>query len=182
MCSATTGNVKLQSGALLDAGGKAVPFGNVIAYTSGGQVNLSSTAGGVTLDAGSLVNVAAPAGGGNAGTVSVSAPNGTLSLAADTLEGGAANGTAGTFQAKVNQAPLLSVLTTPVVEGNFQSLEFDVESGSVVIDGAVGPPIGQNGLTSFSLTTRTGRDNRGQYHQCLGAHRRHDRPLRQSGM
>jgi filamentous hemagglutinin len=153
---ATSGNVEMQSGGVLDAIGQSVLFGNVTDYTSGGQVNLNSTNGGVTLAAGSLVNVSAQSGGGNAGTVSVLAPNGTLSLANGTLEGVAANGTAGTFNVEVGQAPLLSALTTPVEAGGFQVLAFDVKSGSVTVDGAVGGSVGQNGLTSFSLTTEQG--------------------------
>ena len=35
-------------------------------------------------------------------------------------------------------------------------MNFDILNGSTTVDGAVGPVLGQNGVTSFTLTTETG--------------------------
>ena len=152
--TANTGNVELQSGADLKAGGKAVTFGNTVSNSNGGMINLVSANGDVVLDTGSLVDVSTPSGGGNAGTLAVSADNGTLSIASGTLIG--TGGAGGVFTASLGEAPTLSGLTTPLTNGGFESLSFDVLTGSVTIDGAVGSALGQDGLTSFSLTTEQG--------------------------
>jgi filamentous hemagglutinin len=152
-----SGNVELQAGGDLKAGGEAVIFGNVTGYTSGGQVNLSSANGSVMLDPESTADVSAPAAGGNAGTVSVSASNGTFSAASGTMEGTAGTtGAGGTFASQLGQVATLSGLTTPLVAGGFQTLDFDVLTGSVTVDGAVGPALGQKGIASFSLTAEEG--------------------------
>jgi filamentous hemagglutinin len=155
--SASTGDIEVQSGGDLKASGQSVTFGNVIGYTNGGQVNLTSGNGDVILDTGSMVNVSALPGGANAGTINIAAANGTLSLAAGSVQGSAgASGTGGTFNAELGQVTTFSDLTTPVTGGGFQSLAFDVETGSVTVDAAIGPALTQNGLTSFSLTTEQG--------------------------
>ena len=104
--TATTGNVEVQSGGILDVSGQSVTFGSTTEYTNGGQVNLTSTGltstgGNVTLDAGSLVNVSAQPGGGNAGTLTVSAPNGMLSFASTGLMGQVAIGSSNTGSSSV---------------------------------------------------------------------------------
>ena len=154
---AMTGNVELQSGGVLDVSGRAITFGSAASSSNGGQVNVISANGNVALDAGSLIDVSAPSSGGNAGTVSITASNGILTMAEQTLKGSAAHGTAGTFKAKVSNAPLVSALATPAVEGGFQSIVLDIVSGQLVtVDQAVGPALGQNGLASFSLTAEQG--------------------------
>ena len=69
-----------------------------------------------------------------------------------------AGGTGGSSSVEISQAATLSGLTNSLVNGNFQSLQFDVLTGSVTVDGAVGPALTstQPGLTSFSLTVEQG--------------------------
>jgi len=153
---ATTGNIEVKSGGKISATGQAVTFGSVTDYTNGGQINLTATNGTVTLDAGGVVNVSAQTGGGNAGAVWVST-GGTLTVADKTLQGTAgAGGVGGKFNAQLGQESALSGVTTPLTDGGFDSLAFDVLDGSVTVDGAVGSALGTTGITSFSLTAEQG--------------------------
>jgi filamentous hemagglutinin len=97
---ATTGDLVLgnQETSLLDVGGTTKLFNDLPQYTSGGRITLTSDAGSVTLASGSTVNVAAPVSGGNGGSLSVSAAQGTLTFAESTMNGqGGAGGTNGAF-------------------------------------------------------------------------------------
>jgi filamentous hemagglutinin len=154
---ASSGNVELVSGADLDAGGEAVSFGSTVGYTSGGAVNLTSNTGNVLVDSGAQVDVSAPAAGGSAGTVAVSAAEGSAAIAGGSLNGATGTGgSGGTFNATLGQAATLSGLTSPLTDGGFQTMNFDILNGSTTVDGAVGSVLGQNGVTSFTLTTETG--------------------------
>ena len=162
--NATSGNIDVQSEANLKASGETIPFGSATAYTSGGNVNLTSATGNVTIDPVSgttpSVNVSAPTGGGNAGVITIFAANGQVSVAANTLAGNAGtNGTGGAFNVTTNgngQGLSLSGLTTPATEGGFTAMSFDVfNSPLVTVDGAVGAATG-NGISSFTLTSENG--------------------------
>jgi len=154
---ATSGNVEVQSGGVLATTGTSVAFGSTIGYTGGGVINLTSNAGNVLIDSGAQVSVAAPIGGGNAGVLSVSAAQGSATIADGSLDGhGGTGGVGGTFNATVGQAATLSGLTSPAGAAGFQTMNFDILTGSTTIDQAVGPVLGQNGLTSFTVTTEAG--------------------------
>ncbi len=77
---ATSGNVTVAAGSDLDAGGVAKKFFDLVKTTDGGSIQLIADAGNVHLDAGSALSVAAPAAGGNAGSLFVSAPSGSFAL------------------------------------------------------------------------------------------------------
>ena len=96
---ATSGDLLVgnNDSARLDAGGTSRAFLDVIRYTSGGTVNLSADAGNVSLGALSTVDVAAPAGGGNAGVLNVKAPLGSFDLSGAIVGSAGAGGRAGSF-------------------------------------------------------------------------------------
>ena len=87
---ADTGDVTLLSGSEILAGGASVDFADTQAFAAGGAVNLTASQGKVIQQAGSNINVAGAAAGGDAGGLTV--------LAADdavldgTLQGDAASG------------------------------------------------------------------------------------------
>jgi filamentous hemagglutinin family protein len=98
---ATGGDVTV--GGTLNAGGTAQSFFDLVKYTDAGQINLASDTGSVNVLAGSTINVAANPASGNAGTLSVSAPEGTFNVAAGTLFGkGGTGGQNGTFSLDVS--------------------------------------------------------------------------------
>ncbi len=151
----TSGPIEVTSTGALNASGEAVNFGSAVGYTNGGTVNLTAQNGTVSIDQGASVNVSAASGGGNAGTVNVSAA--TATIADGSLKGTAGTGgTGGSFSATLGQATTLSNLTVPLDDGGFQTLNFDVLTGSTTVDGAVGAALGQNGITSFTLTSESG--------------------------
>ncbi len=63
---AMSGDIDVQSGAYLDAAGQTITFGSATGYTSGGEINLTSTSGNVSIDQNS----------GNTASIDVSAPHG----------------------------------------------------------------------------------------------------------
>jgi filamentous hemagglutinin len=100
---AKSGDVSV--GGTLDVSGTEKDFFNSKQYTSGGQVTLTSDAGKVTLASGSTVNVSAQPAAGNAGSLTISAPDGVFSTppaSVPTLYGqGGVGGQGGTFSLDV---------------------------------------------------------------------------------
>lgn len=81
----------------LDVAGTAQVFFDLVKYTSGGSVTLASDTGNVNLGADATVTVAAQPGGGNAGALTIGAPQGSFSLLGTLLGQGGAGGRNGTF-------------------------------------------------------------------------------------
>jgi filamentous hemagglutinin family protein len=79
------GNLSLQSGGSIDVAGLVQQYDGVNVASPGGAVSLAS-AGNIALAAGSAINVSAGSGG-QGGSLTISAPNGTVSV------GGALSGT-----------------------------------------------------------------------------------------
>lgn len=96
---AFTGDLRVGANddALISAAGISETFLDVIRYTGGGTVNLSADTGSVFLDALSVVDVAAPAAGGDAGFLNISAPTGTFALSGSILGGASAGRRSGSF-------------------------------------------------------------------------------------
>ena len=162
---ASAGDLTVGPNAYLAATGTMVVFGSAKAYTNGGSVNLTSTGGNVLVGSTgggpTLIDVSAPAGGGSGGSVTISATNGQVSLAANSVAGKAgASGTGGTFSATFGgdgQDVALSGLTSPVTNGGFTTMSFDVNNSPLVtVDGVVGAALGKDGLASFTLTSEDG--------------------------
>lgn len=144
----TTGNLNITGS--LDVSGTSRTFYDVARYTDAGQISLTSDAGNVVLDSSSIVNVAASAAGGNAGTLSVSAANGLFTADGTLLGKGGTGGMNGSFQLDVNALPTLGGLGTAL--GNAflnQSQSIRVRTGNVVVDGV-------STVRSFSLSADQG--------------------------
>ena len=131
----------LTVGGTLDVGGTAQPYHDLTEYTSGGQLNLTSQTGSVILSSGSTVSVAANAGGGNAGSLAVSALAGQF-INAGTINGrGGVSGQGGKFTLDVatltggNVQPLDSTLNA---DGFIQSISIrDRTDANVLVSGNV---------------------------------------------
>jgi filamentous hemagglutinin family protein len=132
---ATNGDVTVSS--RLDVGGTSRSFYDLVRYTDAGEIRLMSEGGSVTLAAGSAVNVAAQTGGGNAGSLFVSTPDGAFTLAAKTMLGQAgAGGLGGTFSLDAGVLPSMAALDAALNEGGFvQSRTVRVRIGDVTVDG-----------------------------------------------
>jgi hypothetical protein len=131
--NATSGDTTVTG--TLNVGGTGQTFFDQVKYTDAGAISLSSATGNVNLLAGSLVNIAANALGGNAGVLTVTTTAGTLNLGG-TLNGTAQNGQSGSFVLTAGSLPSLSALNTTL---NNAGLDFSrsirVLSGDVTVDG-----------------------------------------------
>jgi filamentous hemagglutinin family protein len=87
---AETGDLTLLSGSKILAGGVSVDFANTQAFAAGGAVSLTAVQGKVTAQAGSSINVAGAAAGGDAGELTVLAADDAMLAGA--LQGDAASG------------------------------------------------------------------------------------------
>jgi filamentous hemagglutinin family protein len=136
--NATTGDVELHSGALIDASGSHIAILDTTEDAPGGSVRLVSNTGNVTIDQGATLDVSAT-GVGYAGTVAIIAPNGQANLFG-TLTGGAAfKDTGGNFALDANS--LAGALPFTGFTGSFavalQTGNIDVPAGTTLSSGLV---------------------------------------------
>ncbi len=137
---ATTGDLDIGNlaAASLDVSGEAKKFFNLTRYTNAGQINLIADQGNVSVGADTTLSVAAQSGGGNAGTLSVSDPNGTLSLAGNLSAQGGAGGQSGSFSLDVGSLPTLAALDATLNAGDFdQSRTIEVRTGNVLVNDVI---------------------------------------------
>ena len=139
---ATMGDIAV-NGRIL-AGGTSQTFYDLTRYTNAGAVELRSDNGAVNLGADSVIDVSA-AGLGNAGSLTLSAPKGTLTLA------GKLRGTGGSdFSLDIGSLANLDALSPVLAAGGFtDSQSFRIRTGDTVIAGT-------NTARSFNLSTDTG--------------------------
>ncbi|UCV17958.1 filamentous hemagglutinin N-terminal domain-containing protein [Ferribacterium limneticum] len=110
-----TDYLKVLKDAFVGAEGKKVAFDDTYAYASGGRIALKSQNGDVTVQDGAVVSVSADPDGGNAGSLLLVAPQGTVSAAEGTLRGAA------------NEASEQGLLTVDA-----KSLDLDALTGAVI--------------------------------------------------
>ena len=127
--NATSGDLVV--GGLLSVAGLEQDFYDVARYTNGGSITLGSRNGNVRVNAGSMIDVSAPAAGASAGTLTVNAPTGTFTL------NGTLDGTGGaSFALDVGSLASTSGTTTTLNNAGFSGARnFRVRTGNVLIDG-----------------------------------------------
>jgi len=126
-------------GGTLDVSGTTQEFYDLIRYSSGGTIKLTSETSGVTLAAGSIVSVAAPDGGGDAGILTIQAGNGEFSANGATIKGSA--GTArdpdrasGTFRLDAGSLASYADLSKALNDGGFfEERNLRIRTGDIVI-------------------------------------------------
>jgi filamentous hemagglutinin family protein len=118
----------------LSAAGKANTFFDLTRYTDGGDIELNAKTGSVNLAAGSLVSVAAPAGGGSAGSLTIKSPGGAF-LNDGTLDGeGGTGGRKGSFTLDALTVTDFDALTYSLEQAGFtRSMDFRLRTGDVTI-------------------------------------------------
>ncbi|MGA3170395.1 MAG: filamentous hemagglutinin family protein [Chthoniobacteraceae bacterium] len=144
---ATTGDLNIGNLAAttLDATGQSKSFFDVTQYTNGGTISLIADKGNIVVGADATISVAAQSGGGNAGSLSVTVPNGSVALDGKLLAQGGAGGESGSFALDVGSLgadpndgglPSLLSLDATLNTADFdQSRTIDVQSGDVYVDG-----------------------------------------------
>ncbi|MHA3772468.1 filamentous hemagglutinin family protein [Verrucomicrobiota bacterium sgz303538] len=134
---ATTGDVLV--GSRLDVSGTSQTFFDLNRYTNGGKISLVSDAGSVNVSAKGTITVSGHADGGNAGTVSISAPTGGFSLAGEVLGKAGTGGLGGTFILDAATVPggHLASLDSTLNGGGFDySRSIRMRTGDIVLDSA----------------------------------------------
>lgn len=152
--TATSGDVALLDGAVIDVTGSALGILDQLIYAPGGTVKLIAGSGSVSVGAGATVDVSA-VGGGYAGTLAITtADAGTVALSG-TLRGGAAfddlggrlaidagdlsgslpwSGFTGTFTVALGHGDLRIAGGTVLRSG---TVELSARDGSVIVDGTI---------------------------------------------
>ena len=134
--TATTGALKVTGN--IDVAGTRQALYDAVGYTSGGSVQLTAGGGDVTIDNGATVNVSAMTGGGNAGSVSISAIAGDLVLNGSLLGTAGTGGSGGSFSLDAKALPKLSNIVSVInssTSGFTNALSFRVRTGDVEVDG-----------------------------------------------
>lgn len=133
----TSGDLDLST--LLDVGGTAKSFPGVIKYTDAGMISLSSQAD-IKLNTGSDLNLSAQTAAGSAGTLRLSAPNGTLVMEGSPFRVSKGNGgQSGTFLADLagyndgDLNPLQAILRSA---GFSEKQDLRIRSGDVTMANA----------------------------------------------
>lgn len=147
----TVGDLSVNS--VVDVSGTAQTIYDVVRYTDAGEIILSSDAANVSLGSSGVLNVAAHAGGCNAGRLSVSVPAGSF-INQGTLRGSAGTGgLEGSFELDTLALASLSNLAATLTAASFtQSQIFRVRSGNVTVDGTNRAGLFRLGADQGSIT------------------------------
>ncbi|HTA64638.1 MAG TPA: hypothetical protein VK753_03960, partial [Xanthomonadaceae bacterium] len=117
---ATSGDVDLHDGAQIDVTGTEKTFFDISAYSQAGDITLASDHGNVNLTADSSLDFGAQAGGGDAGSLTVSAATGSANLLG-TLDGAAPNGIGGSFTLDIGAAVDLDALASTLASSGIDN-------------------------------------------------------------
>jgi filamentous hemagglutinin family protein len=139
---AQTGDLSLGTSAHIDVSGVSQQFFDQVKYTGGGSVSLTSVLGGVSIAAatgGPSINVSAPAGGGDAGTLTISDPLGSFNLAGTLSGQPGVGGKGGSFSLDAGTLAATQSIDSALNAAGFnQSLSFRVRNtASVTVAGTV---------------------------------------------
>jgi filamentous hemagglutinin len=158
--NASSGDVSLINGAVIDVAGRTRDFDGTVVAASAGEVNLESTHANVVAQSGSSIKVAAAADGA-AGHLNVKATQGSVTLNGE-LQASAVNASnSGSVSIDANNVGDFSALTAALNTGGFnaersirqrgagdlvlnsgstvtaQQLDLTADQGSIVINGAI---------------------------------------------
>jgi filamentous hemagglutinin family protein len=133
---ATEGDVKVES--RLDVGGVAQANFDRVGYSSGGQINLDSDNGSVNVTKSATLSVAAQKEAGDAGTLSISTPHGSLNLDGTLAGQGSENGRSGSFLLDSQTSDGFRALNSKLDDSSFfERRSFRVREGDVTVAGTI---------------------------------------------
>ena len=137
----TGGDVRIGTSgtASINLAGTTRNFLETARYTDGGIVTFTSDSGSVVLGSGGAVNVSAPAGGGHAGTLNVSAQAGSFEFQGSILGSAGAGRRTGSFTLDTAGVAggALGMIDAALNAGSFtESRQYRLRSGNVIVDGA----------------------------------------------
>jgi filamentous hemagglutinin family protein len=131
---ATTGDVTIADGSLINAGGVALQFFDVTEYAPAGAISLTADTGTVNVQAGSTLDFSGADGGGAAGSLTLSAPDQSVQLAG-TIKGNAADGyLGGSFSLTTGGAVDLDNLAMELASSGVNAaISVDSKTGNLVL-------------------------------------------------
>ena len=134
---ALTGDVVLDATSRIDVGGFARDFHDVTAYADAGRISLQAREGNIRQVRGGVLNVAAHAGGGQAGTLAVrTTGDGTVTLDGTMTAQAGAGGRGGSFALDVAELADFGALAQTLNTAGFSAArDFRVRTGDVTVDG-----------------------------------------------
>lgn len=139
-----SGSLSLESvgditvGGSIDVAGTERNFGGARRYTSAGQVGLASQTGNIVIASTAKMDLSAKAAGGDAGALTLSAPQGRIELAGQLMGQAGRNGRNGSVAFDVSTLPTISAFAEKLSNSAFtQRQSFRVRQGDVTIDGNV---------------------------------------------
>ncbi|CAM2152375.1 Filamentous haemagglutinin FhaB/tRNA nuclease CdiA-like TPS domain-containing protein [Pararobbsia alpina] len=143
---ATSGDLTVGNGALISTAATPLQFFDVTLYGPAGAISLTADTGNIVLASGSTLDFAGASGGGNAGSLTVSAPKQSV-LLGGTLEGSAAAGyLGGSFSLLSGGAVNLDELATELASSGINnSVSVQSNSGNLVLSAG-------NTLTAHSVS------------------------------
>ncbi|WP_240648036.1 filamentous haemagglutinin family protein [Pararobbsia silviterrae] len=143
---ATTGDLTIGNGSLISSAGIALPFFDITEYAPGGAISLTADAGTVNVEQGATLDFAGAADGGAAGSLSLSATSGTVTLAG-TINGRAASGfLGGSFSLDTGGAVDLDSLASELAAGGVNNaITVQTGTGNLMLSAG-------NTLTGRSVT------------------------------
>lgn len=157
--TASTGDVTLLNGAVLDAAGRTRDFDDTVVAAGAGEINLLATQGNVVAQSGSAMNLAA-AEDGKAGALDIAAANGSVTLAGTITASALEASDSGTVSIDANTLGDVSAMNAALNAAGFnaarelrqrsgdvtlanadrltaQQVTLTADTGSVVIDGVI---------------------------------------------
>lgn len=138
--TARTGGLTIggTAAARIAVNGTAQAFFDVTRYTDAGTISLMAQGGSINLAAQGTLDVTAAAGGGDAGSVTIAAPQGSAVLAGALLGAGAADGQGGSFSFDAGRVPdgNLDELNQLLDAGGFNfSRQLRIRTGDLTFNG-----------------------------------------------
>lgn len=131
---ATTGDLNVD-GEIVVAG-RALKFYDQTRYSSAGEIHLQSDVGNINLGAGSLLDLSAMAGGGEAGLLSIAAPQGALNLLGRLDASAGSEEKTGKFKLDLGMLPGTAGLFETLRDASFfRSQDLRIRQGDVILDG-----------------------------------------------
>ena len=148
--NATTGDVVVGSKARIDASGSAIKFYEVTEYLGAGGIGLTSEGGDVKVEAGSVLDISAGGGTGDAGDLVISAGRGVAVLDGQLKAQSGAGAKGGAFTLQTSTLADFGALNSKLNDSGFnRSRRFAVVNGDVNLTG-------ETRVDQFELSTGAG--------------------------
>ncbi|MEW6438757.1 MAG: filamentous hemagglutinin family protein [Pseudomonadota bacterium] len=142
---AKTGDLSIANGSLVSSQGVAKRFFDVVEYAPAGTISLTADTGSIDIASGSVLNFAGASGGGAAGKLTLSAPDGTVALNGTILGNAASGYQGGSFALNTGGAADLDNLAVELAQsGVTQSINVQTNAGNLILSAG-------NSLTALNV-------------------------------